>query len=289
MIDLFCKKRTICIRGTLYDLSDPVVMGILNYTPDSFYDGGKYPDPGAVLSHVGRMIDEGAGIIDIGAASTRPGADVVCQDEEIRRLSEIAGLIRKKYTDLVLSVDTYRSEVAKRMVREFGVDMVNDISSGTLDERMPETIAELQVPYIIMHMQGTPQMMQKNPEYTDVVNDIIKYFADRVKKMRLLGIKDIIIDPGFGFGKTLEHNYILAGRLEEFNMLDLPLLVGFSRKSMIYKVLDVTPEKALAGTIAMNAVAIMKGADIIRVHDVREGRDAIRVVNCLRNLSSGSP
>ncbi len=288
MDDVLCKKHSLCLRGVLFDLSEPVVMGIMNYTYDSFYDGGKYSDPGAVLSQVGRMIAEGAGIIDIGAVSSRPGADIIKPDKEIKRLSEVVGLIRKKYPDIIISVDTYRSEVARIMVKEFEVDLINDISSGTLDERMPETIAELQVPYILMHMQGTPQTMQKNPQYEDVVNDIIKYFAERIHFMRCLGINDLIIDPGFGFGKTIGHNYTLAGRLEELSVLDLPLLVGFSRKSMIYKTLVVTPDKALAGTIALNTIALIKGADIIRVHDVREASDVIRIISRLNDLSGKS-
>jgi len=286
-MDIFCKKRTIRIDGALYDLSEPRIMGILNYTPDSFYDGGRYPDSAAVIDRVEKMIEDGADFIDTGAVSTRPGAARVSEKEEIRRLSGVLGIIRSRFPDLIISVDTFRSEVAKKAVREFGAGMINDISSGVMDDRMLETIAELQVPYVAMHMQGTPQTMQENPEYGDVVNDVIRYFAGRVRMMRHLGINDIIVDPGFGFGKTLEHNYILAGRLEEFGMLDLPVLVGFSRKSMIYKTLGAGPAEALAGTVALNAVALIKGANILRVHDVREARDTIRVVTRLINLSAG--
>ena len=287
-MDVFQKKRTICIRGTLYSLAEPKVMGILNYTPDSFYDGGRYSDPDAILSRTGRMISDGADFVDIGVVSSRPGAGMVTEEEEIRRISEVLGIVRKKFPDLIISVDTYRSNVAKKAVKEFRADIINDISSGSLDDKMPETIAELQVPYIAMHMQGTPQTMQKDPQYNDVVDDIIKYFAGRMKIMHRLGIKDIIIDPGFGFGKTLDHNYTIAGRLEELGMLDLPILVGFSRKSMICKALNVNPDKALAGTIALNTVALMNGADILRVHDVREAKDIIKVVTRLRNLSAKS-
>ncbi len=284
----FHKKRTLCIRGSLYDLAEPLVMGILNYTPDSFYDGGRHPDPSAAVQHVGQMIEDGAGIIDFGAVSTRPGAGGVSEDEEIRRLSAVLGIVRDKFPDLIISVDTYRAGVAKKMVSEFGADMINDVSSGDMDERMHETIAELQVPYVAMHMQGTPQTMQSAPRYKDVVNDIIGYFAEKVHEMRGLGIRDIIIDPGFGFGKTLEHNYTLAGRLDEFSILELPLLVGFSRKSMICKTLKVNPDKALPGTIALNAAALLKGADIFRVHDVREARDTIKVVRKLMDFSASS-
>lgn len=284
-MDLFHKKRTICIRGALCDLSEPRVMGILNFTPDSFYDGGRYRDKESILSHVGKMVDDGVHFIDVGAVSTRPGAATVTEIEEMRRLSEVLGVIRDKFPDVILSVDTWRSGVAYMVVREFGVDMINDISSGDMDKRMHEAIAELQVPYIAMHMQGTPATMQKDPRYGDVVNEIIGYFAAKLTKLRSLGVKDIIIDPGFGFGKTQEHNYILAGRLEEFGILDLPILVGFSRKSMIYKNLGVPPDKALAGTISLNAAALLKGADILRVHDVREAMDTIKVIKKLREFS----
>lgn len=284
-MDLFHKKRTICIRGTLYDLSEPRVMGILNCTPDSFFDGGRYRDKESILSHVAKMVEDGVHFVDVGAASTRPGAATITELEEMRRLSEVLGALRDKFPDLILSVDTWRSGVASMVVGEFGVDMINDISSGDMDKKMPETIAELQIPYIAMHMQGTPATMQKNPRYGDVVNEIIGYFAVKLRMLRSLGVKDIIIDPGFGFGKTQKHNYILAGRLEEFGMLDMPILVGFSRKSMIYKLLGITPDKALAGTISLNAVALLKGANILRVHDVREAMDTIKVLNNLKESS----
>ncbi len=286
-MDEFFKKLTIRISGVLYDLSEPRVMGILNYTPDSFYDGGRYPDSAAVIDSVERMIEEGADFVDVGAVSSRPGASRVSKKEEIIRLSCVLGIIRSRFPDLIISVDTFRSEAAKIAVREFGAGMINDISCGNLDKRMLETIADLQVPYVAMHMQGTPQTMQENPEYGDVVNDVIRFFAEKVHMMRHLGINDIIIDPGFGFGKTLEHNYILAGRLEEFGMLNLPVLAGFSRKSMICNELGVSPAEALAGTIALNAVALLKGANILRVHDVREARDTIKVVGRLKNMQAG--
>jgi dihydropteroate synthase len=286
-MDVFFKKRTIRIHGVLYDLSEPRVMGILNYTPDSFYDGGRYPDSTSVIDRVEKMVEDGVDFIDVGAVSTRPGASQVSEKEEISRLSSVLGIIRSIFPDVIISVDTFRSEAAKKAVKEFGAGMINDISSGNMDNKMLETIAELQVPYVAMHMQGTPQTMQENPEYGDVVNDVIRFFAERVSMMRQYGINDVIIDPGFGFGKTLEHNYILAGRLEELGMLDLPVIVGFSRKSMIYNELGLSPAEALAGTVALNAVAIIKGANILRVHDVREARDTIRVVSRLRKLPAG--
>ncbi|MFO7923003.1 MAG: dihydropteroate synthase [Bacteroidales bacterium] len=277
-MDIFRKKRSICIRGVLYDLIEPVVMGIVNLTPDSFYDGGRYNDSDAVVRHVGEMINEGAGIVDIGAVSTRPGSVPVSEYDELKRLSEVLNFVRDRYPDMIVSIDTFRSGVAERMVNEYGADIINDISSGTMDDKMPETIARLGVPFIAMHMQGTPQTMHKDPKYDDVVNDIIRYFSARIRKLRSLGVKDIIVDPGIGFGKTIEHNYKIAGRLQEFAMLDLPVLVGFSRKSMIYKTLQVTPVEALAGTIALNAIAVIKGADILRVHDVKEAVDTVRIV-----------
>ncbi len=274
-------KRSVRIHGVLYDLSEPKVMGILNYTPDSFYDGGRYSDSAAVIRKVEEMLEDGADFIDVGAVSSRPGASQVSEKEEIRRLSSVLGIINSRFPDVIVSVDTFRSEVAKISVKEFGAGMINDISSGTMDSKMLETISELQVPYVAMHMQGTPQTMQENPEYADVLNDVINFFAGRISMMRQYGINDVIIDPGFGFGKTLEHNYILAGRLQEFGMLDLPVLVGFSRKSMICNELGVSPAEALAGTVALNAVAIIKGANILRVHDVREASDTIKVVTRL--------
>jgi dihydropteroate synthase len=286
-MDVFYKKRSLRLRGALYDLSQPLVMGILNYTPDSFYDGGKHSDQSAIVAHVERMITEGADIIDVGAVSSRPGSLPVSEDQEIRRLSRVMGIIRKNYPDIVISLDTFRSAVARKITAEFGADMINDISCGTLDEKMLETVAILQVPYIAMHMQGTPLTMQQNPVYEEVLNDILKYFATRVQLMRSIGIHDIVIDPGFGFGKNLDHNYELAGRLEAFNILGLPLLVGFSRKSMICKLLKVSPEHALSGTIILNTIALMKGADILRVHDVKEAREAVKIAVRIREVKSG--
>lgn len=285
-MDVFARKKSLCINGILYDLSEPLIMGILNATPDSFFDGGSYPDPGAITARVGRMIEEGAAIIDVGGVSTRPGADIVSEGEEIRRLSGVMEVVRKSFPDIAVSIDTFRSAVARRMVMDFGAGIINDISAGNLDPGMTETIAELQVSYIAMHMQGTPQTMQADPRYDDVVDDIIRFFAEKTAEMRRMGINDIIIDPGFGFGKTVDHNYTLAGRLEEFGLLGMPIMAGFSRKSMICRLLKVSPEKALAGTMALNAIAVLKGVDILRVHDVGEAHDVVRVAGYLKKMQS---
>ncbi len=283
LMELSDARRCICAGGRLIDLSVPVVMGILNYTPDSFYDGGLYNDPSALTKRVAAMISDGAGIIDVGGVSTRPGAPGVTAEEEIRRLSEAIGAIRKEFPEILVSVDTWRSETAEIMVRDFGADMINDVSAGIMDRKMPETAGKLKVPYVAMHMQGTPQTMQKNPVYDDVVNDLIKFFAERIRILRQEGVGDIIIDPGFGFGKTLDHNYEIAARLSDFLILDLPVMVGFSRKSMVSRVVGGGPGEALAGTVALNTFAVMNGASILRVHDVKEAKNAIAVAMCLKN------
>ncbi len=276
--------RSICVRGRLLDFSVPAVMGIINYTPDSFYDGGKYSDPNAVAGHAVRLAEEGADIIDVGAVSTRPGSSGISEKEETGRLSEAIGAIRKVLPEVILSVDTWRSGTAASMIRDYGADIINDISAGRMDDRMLETAGKLKVPYIAMHMQGTPVTMQDNPVYDDVINDIILFFSERIRIMRDAGIDDIIIDPGFGFGKTVDHNYEIAARLRELHMLELPVLAGFSRKSMIYKVLGSGPGQALGGTIALNTVAVMNGAHILRVHDVSEARDTIEVAMRLKRV-----
>jgi dihydropteroate synthase len=283
-MDILGKKKSLCIRGVLYDLSEPLIMGILNISPDSFFDGGKYFDKNRMIARIRQMRDEGADIIDAGGVSTRPGADDVSESEEMRRLSPVMEIICDLFPELVISIDTTRSSVARKMVGEYGAAMINDISAGSSDKKMLDTIADLKVPYVAMHMQGTPRTMQLNPRYDDVVNDIIRFFAEKIREMRSRGIADIVIDPGFGFGKTVDHNYILAGRLEEFGILGMPVLAGFSRKSLICRLLKVNPEKALAGTIALNAIAILKGVDILRVHDVSEARDTIRVAGKLKAM-----
>lgn len=271
----FSKKLAIQIRGTLLDLSEPKVMGILNLTPDSFYDGGKHNSTEKILQHVGEMVSEGLDILDIGAYSTKPEAKDVSEKEELDRLIPVLKILKSEYPDLILSVDTFRSEIARIAATDYSVDMINDISAGDMDNKMFEVIAKLNVPYIMMHMQGTPQTMQLNPEYKNVVKEVIRYFSEKVRKARLLGINDVIIDPGFGFGKTIEHNYQLLKHLPDFRIFEIPLLVGLSRKSMIYKSLKTTPDESLNGTTVLNTLALQGGATILRVHDVREAKEAI--------------
>lgn len=264
-------------RGKLIDLDSPKVMGILNITPDSFYDGGKYNEESEILSRTKKIIDEGADFIDIGAYSSRPNAKDVTEKEEIIRLEKALKIVRKNYPDAIISVDTFRANVARFAVENYEVDIINDIYAGFGDEKMLKTIRNLQVPYIMMHIQGTPKTMQNNPQYNDIILDIIKYFSERIRTATLLGINDLIIDPGFGFGKTIEHNYELMKRLHEFSIVDYPMLIGISRKSMIYKALDITPNDALPGTIALNTIALQKGAKILRVHDVAEAVQTVKI------------
>ena len=270
--------NTINCNGDLLSLSTPKVMGIVNITPDSFFDGGKYTDAKEIEERIDKCINEGADIIDFGAYSSRPGADNVTEKEELYRLEKALDIIRKKNTDICVSVDTFRANVAKLVVENYNVDIINDIYAGLGSSNMLETISKLNVPYIMMHMQGTPATMQKNPTYNDIVADIIKFFSERIKKTSIIGINDVIIDPGFGFGKTIEHNYELMNRLEEFQIFDNPLLVGISRKSMIYKYLNLNPNNSLPGTISLNTIALLKGASIIRVHDVAEAVQTLKIV-----------
>ena len=270
------------VNGKLMDLSQPQVMGILNVTPDSFYAGSRGVAERDIIDRLRQMTDEGASIIDIGAYSSRPDADDVSTEEEMARLRHALNLVRQHQPDAVVSVDTFRADVARMCVEEYGVAMVNDISAGEMDDEMFPTIARLGVPYIAMHMKGTPQTMQINPQYEHFLKEIFYFFSEKVQKLRDLGVKDIIIDPGFGFGKTLEHNYELMNHLEEFHLFGLPLLVGISRKSMIYKLLGTTPEEALNGTTVLNTVALQKGAHILRVHDVREAMEAVRITEKMK-------
>lgn len=274
----FSKKRTLNLRGTLLELSSPVVMGILNVTPDSFYPGSRVNNESGILKRCEQILTEGGLIIDIGAYSSRPSAEHISEEEEISRLEFALQLIRKEFPDAFLSVDTFRANVARKVVENFGVQIVNDISAGEMDENMMTTVAELKIPYILMHMVGTPQTMQQNTKYEHFLRDVIRYFVDKTDKAKKAGIHDIILDPGFGFSKTLEQNYELLNRLSEFRIFELPLLVGLSRKSMICKATGNTPETALAGTIAANTIALLKGADILRVHDVKEAVDTIQIV-----------
>ena len=274
------------VNGKLMDLSQPQVMGILNVTPDSFYAGSRGVAERDIIDRLRQMTDEGASIIDIGAYSSRPDADDVSTEEEMARLRHALNLVRQHQPDTVVSVDTFRADVARMCVEEYGVAMVNDISAGEMDDEMFPTIARLGVPYIAMHMKGTPQTMQINPQYEHFLKEIFYFFSEKVQKLRDLGVKDIIIDPGFGFGKTIEHNYQLMNHLEEFKLFGLPLLVGISRKSMIYKLLGTTPEEALNGTTALNTIALLKGANILRVHDVKAATEAVRIVTKMKECQA---
>ncbi|MDX1277841.1 dihydropteroate synthase [Oceanihabitans sediminis] len=271
---------TINCKGKLIDLSTPKVMGILNLTPDSFYDGGKYKNESEILSQVYIMLKNGATFIDIGAYSSRPNAVHISEEEELNRLLPIIALILKEFPEIIISIDTFRSEVAKQTI-ETGAAMINDISAGVLDKKMLQTVANLQVPYILMHMKGTPQTMQQQTDYKNMMKEIIFYFSERVSEAKKLGIKDIIIDPGFGFAKTTAQNFDLLKQLELFKILELPLLAGISRKSMIYKTLNTTPQEALNGTTVLNTIALQKGASILRVHDVKEATEAIKLIEQL--------
>lgn len=278
--------RYINVNGRLMDLSEPQVMGILNVTPDSFYAGSRMETEKDIINRLHQIISEGASILDIGAYSSRADAEHISTEEEMNRLRTGLDLVRKHQPEAVVSVDTFRADVAKMCVEEFGAAMINDISAGQLDAAMFGTIAQLGVPYIMMHMQGTPQNMQMNPHYDHLLKEVFLYFAERVQKLRDLGAKDIIIDPGFGFGKTLEHNYELMNHLDEFRIFELPLLVGISRKSMIYKLLGTTPEEALNGTTVLNTLALMKGANILRVHDVKAAKEAVTLVEKMKSCQA---
>ncbi|MBS3769182.1 MAG: dihydropteroate synthase [Bacteroidales bacterium] len=278
----FSRKYMINCNGALLDLSKPKVMGVLNVTPDSFYDGGRYFQEKTIKDQVGRLVAEGADIIDIGGYSSRPGADHIPIDEERKRLLPVLDLVRKHYPGVILSVDTFRSEIADQVVSDYRVDIINDISAGEMDPAMFETIAKLQVPYIMMHMKGTPQDMKYKARYGDMMKEITDYFSLKYDQLRKMGVKDIILDPGFGFGKNVEHNYQLLHNLEQFKIFELPILVGLSRKSMIYKILNTTPNEALNGTTVLNSIALMQGADILRVHDVKQTREVITLIEKYR-------
>ncbi len=271
---------TINCKGTLIDLSSPKVMGILNLTPDSFYDGGQHKDEKSILNHTEKMLTEGATFIDIGAYSSRPNADHVSEAEELKRILPIVELVLKSFPETLISIDTFRSEVAKQSI-EAGAALINDISAGKLDDNMLKTVADLHVPYIMMHMRGTPQTMQQQTNYNNLVKDIIFYFSERLMAAKELGIIDLIIDPGFGFAKTLEQNFQLLNTLELLNILEKPLLVGVSRKSMIYKTLNNTAKEALNGTSVLNTIALQKNASILRVHDVKEALETIKLIESL--------
>lgn len=270
--------HTLNLRGKLYSLCEPKIMGILNVTPDSFYAESRTSDEEHIAARVQQLMDDGADMIDIGGYSSRPGADDVSPEEEMNRLRRGLRVVRRLYPEVPISVDTFRADVARMCVEEEGADIINDISGGMMDRQMFRTVARLGVPYILMHMQGTPDTMQQAPHYDNLRREVMLYFAERIDRLCQMGAKDIIVDPGFGFGKTLEHNYELFHHLDDFNLFNLPLLVGISRKSMIYKLLGGTPQTSLNGTTVLNTIALMKGAHILRVHDVKEAVEAKRIV-----------
>ncbi|WP_195500869.1 dihydropteroate synthase [Bacteroides clarus] len=276
------QSKYINVNGFLLDLSSPCVMGILNVTPDSFYAGSRMQTEIDITHRIEQIVGEGAGIIDVGAYSSRPNAENVSPAEEMERLRMGLGILRKVRPDAVVSVDTFRADVARMCVEEYGVAIINDIAAGEMDGDMFRTVADLNVPYIMMHMQGTPQNMQQNPHYDNLLKEVFMYFARKVQQLRDLGVKDIILDPGFGFGKTVEHNYELLAHLEEFRIFELPLLAGVSRKSMIYRLLGTTPQEALNGTTVLDTICLLKGADILRVHDVREAVETVKIVEAMK-------
>lgn len=271
---------TINCRGNLIDLNQPKVMGILNLTPDSFYDGGRHKDMDTILFQVEKMLVEGATFIDVGAYSSRPGADYVPENEELRRLIPVLDILISKFPQVIISIDTFRSSVAQKCL-ENGAALINDISAGKLDDNMMQVVANFKVPYIMMHMRGNPKTMQQQTNYDNLLKDILFYFSERIAKARSYGIADIIIDPGFGFAKTLEQNYELLKQLDLLQNLDFPILAGLSRKSMIYKLLQTDSKQALNGTTALNMFALIKGAKIIRVHDVKEAMECLKLAKHL--------
>ena len=272
--------RSINCKGKLIELNSPRVMGIMNLTPDSFYDGGRLKNDKEILLHAEKLINEGATFIDIGGYSSRPNAEHISEKEELQRVIPVINMVIDRFPDSLISIDTFRSKVAKYAIQS-GACMINDISAGNMDEKMFKTVAELQVPYIIMHMKGTPQTMQKNPTYDNIIQEIIFYFSQKISELRSLGVNDLIIDVGFGFGKTIQQNYILLKNLSLFKSLEVPILTGVSRKSMLYKMIDATAQEALNVTTVANTIALLNGANILRVHDVKETIEAIKIINAL--------
>lgn len=274
---LFSRNLSLNLGGTIMNLSSPRVMGIINLTPDSFYGGSRAGNAAQALDKAREMIEQGADILDVGAVSTRPGSQEISETEELERLSPVLEVLREAFPDFPLSIDTWRAGVASTVRERYGVQLINDISAGSLDPEMFPTMAQLGIPYIIMHMQGTPANMQDDPAYENVVDELLQFFAEKVYKLRKLGLNDIVIDPGFGFGKTLEQNYTLLGQLDSFRMFELPLMIGISRKSMIYKVLESEPDHALNGSTAAHMAALLKGARLLRVHDVKAAVETVKI------------
>ncbi|MBT6013909.1 MAG: dihydropteroate synthase [Flavobacteriales bacterium] len=279
--------RKIHTKKKKIDLLTSIVMGILNITDNSFYDGGQYNSEEKILSHTKKMLEEGASIIDLGAQSSKPDSEPISEKEETEKLVSTIHLLKQNFPEIIISIDTYRSKVAEKCINS-GADIINDISAGEMDEEMFATIAKLKVPYIIMHMKGTPKMMQNNPKYNNVTEEVFSYLEKKVNELKQLGVTDIIIDPGFGFGKTIKHNYQLLNHLEKFTQLGVPLLIGVSRKSMIYNILETNAENALNGTTVAHTVALQKGINIIRTHDVKEAMECIKIVNFVKNNFNGN-
>lgn len=277
--------KTINIKGELLELSQPIVMGILNITPDSFFAESRKQGEQEVVARVAEILTQGGKIVDIGAQSTRPSSTLLSSKEEIERLKPALNIINKEFPDAILSVDTFYSDVARFCVEEHGVDIINDISGGEMDKNMFDTVASLNVPYILMHMRGTPQTMSQLTDYNNLVQDIFYYFSKKIAELHLKGVNDIIIDPGFGFSKTIDQNYELMASLKGFSIFDLPLLVGISRKKMIYNLIDSTTEESLNGTSILNTFALQNGADILRVHDVKEAVEAVKITEKLKGYS----
>ena len=284
---LFSRNFSINLGGRILDLASPAVMGIINATPDSFYPGSRLPGPEHAVEMAREMVAQGAAIVDVGAASSRPGAEQVPEEEELNRLIPVLEALRSELPHCPLSVDTWRSSVAETLHERFHIDLVNDISAGQMDPRMFSTMADLNIPYVMMHMKGTPENMQDDPSYENVVDHILRFFGERIHKLKKLGINDIVIDPGFGFGKTLEQNYQLLKELKAFGILELPLMVGISRKSMIYKTLNIGPGQALNGTTAAHMAALLAGANILRVHDVKEAVETVKIFLQIVNRPAG--
>ena len=277
------KKSTLNLNGHLIELNSPLVMGILNITPDSFYDGGRYTTDLTILKRAAQIIEEGGHFIDIGGMSTRPGAQEISPEEEIGRLLPAVKIIKREFPDISLSVDTYRSEVVQEVYDEIGDFAVNDVSGGTFDIQMFAKVADLNLPYILMHTKGKSATMQNNPRYNDVVKEVIFFLSAQVQKLKQSGVCDILIDPGFGFGKSADHNYELLNRLDAFRIFELPVMVGLSRKAMIWKELNLSPDQSLNGTTVLNTLALMGGCDILRVHDVKEAIETIKLVGNIKN------
>ncbi len=281
---LFHGRQTLLSNGRIIDISKPIVMGVINVTPDSFFYGSQYRMRSRIARRAEQILSEGGKIIDIGACSTRPGALPVDEATEIKRLTKALSVIQKRFPETIISIDTYSSNVVKTISSHFKIDIVNDIAAGELDNKMFQTVAELKLAYVLMHMKGTPTNMQDNPRYEDdITKELFGFFTQKVEKLKLLGVKDIIIDPGFGFGKNADHNYTLLKNLQSFKIFELPILAGVSRKSMIYKLLETCPSHALNGTTALNTIAIQNGARILRVHDVKEAVEVIKLTEFLNN------